>query len=51
VVTKGKISKSAPKETTIIKALSPNEVDFDPADILTAVASEKESDKDSDKKS
>jgi HD-GYP domain-containing protein (c-di-GMP phosphodiesterase class II) len=51
VVEKGKISKSVPKETTIVKALSPNEVDFDPTAILTAVASEKRSDKDSDEDS
>ena len=51
VVEKGKISKSEPKETTIIKALSPNEIDFDPAPILTAVASDKKTDKKSDKKS
>ncbi len=40
VVEKGKIAKSAPKELTVIKALSPNEVDFDAAAILTAVASD-----------
>ncbi len=38
VVKKGKISKSIPKETTIIKALSPNDVDFEVASILTAIA-------------
>ncbi len=40
VVEKGKVEKSAPKEITVIKALSPNQVDFDAASILTAVASD-----------
>ena len=48
VVEKGKISKNRPEELTIVKALSPNEVDFDPTAILTAVATDKHSDKDSD---
>jgi HD-GYP domain-containing protein (c-di-GMP phosphodiesterase class II) len=43
LVRKGKISKDIPKETTIIKALSPNEVDFDPSAILTAVTSDEDS--------
>jgi HD-GYP domain-containing protein (c-di-GMP phosphodiesterase class II) len=43
IVRKGKPSKEVPKETTIVRALSPNEVDFDPADILTAVASDEDS--------
>ncbi|MEO0293401.1 MAG: HD domain-containing phosphohydrolase [candidate division WOR-3 bacterium] len=38
VVHKGEIKKSFPKEVKIIKALSPNEVDFDPCAVLTAVA-------------
>lgn len=46
VVEKGKVSKSAPEEITVMKALSPNEVDFDATAILTAVASDKH---DSDK--
>lgn len=41
VVEKGKISKSEHQEISVIKALSPNEVDFDAAAILTAIASEK----------
>ncbi|MEJ2306235.1 MAG: HD domain-containing protein [candidate division WOR-3 bacterium] len=40
VIKKGKISKSAPKETTIVRALSPNEIDFDVASVLTAIAGE-----------
>jgi HD-GYP domain-containing protein (c-di-GMP phosphodiesterase class II) len=40
LIRKGKILKDIPKETTIVKALSPNEVDFDPYSILTAVTSE-----------
>ncbi|MEJ2567623.1 MAG: HD domain-containing protein [candidate division WOR-3 bacterium] len=40
VIKKGKILKSAPKETTIVRALSPNEVDFDVASVLTAIAGE-----------
>jgi HD-GYP domain-containing protein (c-di-GMP phosphodiesterase class II) len=43
IVRKGKPSKETPKETTIVRALSPNEVDFDLADILTAVASDEDS--------
>ena len=43
IVRKGKTSKETPKETTIVRALSINEVDFDPADILTAVASDEDS--------
>ncbi len=43
IVRKGKPSKEIPKETTIVRALSLNEVDFDPADILTAVASDEDS--------
>ncbi len=42
IVRKGKPSKEIPKETTIVRALSFNEVDFDPADILTAVASDED---------
>jgi len=38
IIRKRKTSKEIPKETTIVRALSLNEVDFDPADILTAVA-------------
>jgi HD-GYP domain-containing protein (c-di-GMP phosphodiesterase class II) len=40
IIRKGKPSKETPKETTIIRALSLNEVDFDPTEILTAVASD-----------
>jgi len=43
IIRKGKPSKEIPKETTIVRALSFNEVDFDPADILTAVASDEDS--------
>jgi len=43
IVRKGKASKDTPKETTIIRALSLNEVDFDPSSILTAVASDEDS--------
>jgi HD-GYP domain-containing protein (c-di-GMP phosphodiesterase class II) len=43
VIRKGKISKDIPKETTIVRALSPNEVDFDPSPILTAVATDEDS--------
>lgn len=43
IIRKGKPSKEVPKETIIVRALSPNEVDFDPADILTAVASDEDS--------
>ncbi len=43
IVKKGKALKGTPKETTIIRALSPNEVDFNPASILTAVTSDENS--------
>jgi HD-GYP domain-containing protein (c-di-GMP phosphodiesterase class II) len=43
VIKKGKISKSVPKETTVVRALSPNEVDFDVTSVLTAIASDKKS--------
>jgi HD-GYP domain-containing protein (c-di-GMP phosphodiesterase class II) len=43
VIRKGKFAENIPKETTIIRALSPNEVDFDTSSILTAVTSDEDS--------
>jgi hypothetical protein len=43
IIKKGRISKDIPKETTIVRALSPNEIDFDPSSLLTTVASDKDS--------
>lgn len=40
---KGKISKDTPEEITIIRALSEDEVDFDPSSILTTIASDEDS--------